>query len=67
MKNRIKDIALVVVGMFLGATLFGGVAYAATGVMAERSSNRVFVDGREVELESYLIDGSNYVKLRDVA
>ena len=66
MKSRFKDIALVVVGMFLGATLFGGVAYAASGVMAERSTNRVFIDGRETELEAYLIDGSNYVKLRDV-
>lgn len=50
----------------LGALFFGGgVAYAA-GVMAERSTNTVYVDGRRVELEAYLIDGSNYVKLRDV-
>ena len=67
MRNKIKNVALLVIGMFLGATLFGGAAYAATGVLAERSTNRVFVDGREVELEAYLIDGSNYVKLRDVA
>ena len=67
MRNKIKNVALLVIGMFLGATLFGGVAFAATGVMAERSTNRVFVDGREIILDAYLIDGNNYVKLRDVA
>ena len=51
MRNIIENVALLVIGMFLGATLFGGVAYAATGVLAERSTNRVFVDGREVEVD----------------
>ena len=51
MRNKIKNVALLVIGMFLGASLFGGVAYAATGVLAERSTNRVFVDGREVEVD----------------
>ena len=50
----------------LGAVMFGGgVAYAA-GVLAERSTNTVYVDGRRVELEAYSINDTNYVKLRDV-
>lgn len=50
----------------LGAVMFGGgVAYAA-GVIAERSTNTVYVDGRRVELEAYSINDTNYVKLRDV-
>ena len=53
-------------GILIGAAAFGGcVAYAA-GVLAERSSNTIYVDGREVRLEAYTINGSNYVRLRDV-
>ena len=66
MKSR-KILILFCTGIVLGTTLFGGVAAcAAAGVMAERSAQAVYVDGRCVELEAYLIDGSNYVKLRDV-
>lgn len=50
----------------LGAALFGGGAAYAAGVLAERSPCRVYVDGRQIELDAYLIDGSNYVKLRDL-
>lgn len=50
----------------LGAAVFGGgVAYAA-GVLAEKSPCVVYVDGKLTELDAYLIDGSNYVKLRDI-
>ena len=53
---------------FLTGLLVVGVtttAYAA-GIMAERSTHRVFVDGREVQMEAYRIKGNNYVKLRDM-
>ena len=40
-------------------------AYAA-GIMAERNANRIFVDGQEVQMEAYTINGHNYVKLRDI-
>ena len=53
-------------GVLVGAVLFGGsVAYAA-GVIAERSINTIYIDGKQVELEAYSINGSNYLKLRDV-
>ena len=55
-----------VAGMLAGAVLFGGSAAYAAGVMAEKSANTVYVDGQRVELDAYQINGSNYVKLRDV-
>ncbi|MBR1566728.1 MAG: hypothetical protein IJ649_08190 [Oscillospiraceae bacterium] len=53
-------------GILIGAAAFSGGAAYAVGVIAERSSNTIYVDGRRVELEAYMINGSNYVKLRDV-
>ena len=54
-------------GIMLGAALFGsGAAAYAAGAIAERGTNTIYVDGQEVRLETYNIDGSNYVKLRDV-
>ena len=53
---------------FLTGLLVVGVtttAYAA-GIMAERSTHRIYVDGREVQMEAYRIKGNNYVKLRDI-
>ena len=61
-----KITASFAAGILTGALLFGGAAAYAAGVMAERSSNRVFVDGREVQIEAYNIGGSNYCKLRDI-
>lgn len=53
---------------FLTCLLLAGItttAYAA-GIMAERSTHRVVVDGKEAQMEAYVINGSNYVKLRDI-
>ena len=53
---------------FFTCLLLAGVtttAYAA-GIMAERNANRIFVDGQEVQMEAYTINGNNYVKLRDI-
>lgn len=62
-----KRISSFIAGLLVGAMLFsGGAVYAASSVLAERSAQAVYVDGRRVELEAYLIDGANYVKLRDI-
>ena len=53
---------------FLTCLLLAGVtttAYAA-GIVAERSTHRIYVNGREVQMEAYVINGNNYVKLRDI-
>lgn len=56
-------------GVVAGAVLYGGLtatARAVSGVMAEGVTQQVCVDGRQVELFAYEIEGSNYVKLRDI-
>ena len=53
---------------FLTCLLVVGVtttAYAA-GIVAERSTNHIYVNGQEVHLTAYNINGNNYVMLRDV-
>lgn len=53
---------------FLICLLLAGItttAYAA-GIMAERSHHRIVVDGKEAQMEAYVINGSNYVRLRDI-
>ena len=53
-------------GFLCGAFLFGGATAYAAGIIAEPSSHRVFVDGKEVHIEGYGIEGHNYFKLRDI-
>ena len=68
MKNAGKTILTLFAGMILGAALFsGGVAHAAEiFYKAIPSTNIIYLDGQRVELAAFTIDGSNYVKLRDV-
>ena len=53
-------------GMLMGAALFGGGTAYAAGLMAEPSTQTFYVDGQQVYLQAYAIGGNNYVKLRDV-
>ena len=62
--SRRKEIALVASGVLLGATVAGPAASAA--LTAQQSSQKVYVDGQQVQIEAYSIGGSNYCKLRDV-
>ena len=61
-----KKSLYLIVGILIGATVFGGASAHAAGILAERSSHHIFVDGKEVQLEAYGIAGHNYVKLRDI-
>ena len=64
-----KNIPIFLAGLFCGAALFGGsVAYAA-GILATPTTDtdqRITLDGQEIELTGYLINGSNYFQLRDI-
>ncbi len=53
-------------GMVAGAVMFGGSVAYASGILANLSNSQVFVDGREVQLTAYNINGNNYVMLRDI-
>ena len=53
-------------GLVVGALVFGGTTVYAAGILAERSTNRIFVDGQEVQIESYAIHDNNFMQLRDI-
>lgn len=62
--SRRKNMALMLTGAALGASLVGGAA--AAGVIAEPTWQKIYVDGEQVNMTAYNIAGSNYVKLRDI-
>ena len=62
MNDRGKNVGLLLTGMALGATLCGGAA--AAGIIAVPTWQPIYVDGQQVEMEAYNINGANYVKLR---
>ena len=61
-----KRTGTFIAGVLCGALLFGGTYAYAAGSIAEPSTHRVFVDGKEAKIEAYLVDGNNYFKLRDI-
>ena len=61
-----KRIGSFIAGLLVGTMLFGGSVGYAAGVVAELSSHRFFVDGQEVKMTAYAINGNNYVMLRDI-
>ncbi len=67
MKHRGKNLAPVLAGILIGCILSDPVVHAAAeAIIACRSSHAVCVDGKKIELEAYVIEGNNYVRLRDV-
>ena len=64
--NRLKNTGLVLCGLVLGLSLSAPAAQAVESLKATLSTNRVLVDGQEVHLTAYNINGNNYVMLRDV-
>ena len=64
--NRLKNTGLVLCGLVLGLSLSAPAAQAVESLKATLSTNRVLVDGQEVRLTAYNINGSNYVRLRDI-
>ena len=67
MKSKIKNAALILSGVMIGASFSGPAANAAAEFFqAQRTPHPIYVDGQQVQLETYAINGSNYVKLRDI-
>ena len=67
MKNNLKSAVLLLAGVVVGTSLGGPAAHAAAEYFqAQRSNQPIYVDGKQVQLEAYGIDGHNYVKLRDI-
>lgn len=56
----------LVMGLLVSVvTLSGGISYAG-GITASRSTHKVKVDGENIALNGYYIDGHNYYMLADV-
>lgn len=53
-------------GLVAGAVLFGGGTALAASILAEPSTQSFFVDGKQVHIEAYAINGRNYIQLRDI-
>ncbi|MFG6372846.1 MAG: copper amine oxidase N-terminal domain-containing protein [Oscillospiraceae bacterium] len=67
MKSKVKSTALLLSGVMLGVGLAGPAANAAAEFFqAQRTPHLIYVDGKQVQLETYAINGHNYVKLRDI-
>lgn len=66
MMSRKKEMALIAAGMLTGALLVPTAHAAVRQLTATPSTQRFYVDGKQTQLEAYAINGSNYVKLRDV-
>lgn len=65
--SRRKEWGTLIVGVLVGLALAPTAAQAVNKILTATPSTQVFiVDGRQVELEAYAINGNNYVKLRDV-
>ena len=64
--NRLKNTGLVLCGLALGLSLSAPAAQALESLKATLSTNRILVDGQEVRLTAYNINGNNYVKLRNI-
>lgn len=62
--NRAKNTGLVLCGLVLGLSLSAPAAQAVESLKATLSTNRILVDGQEVRLTAYNINGNNYVMLR---
>ena len=65
--NRIKNAGLVLCGLALGLSLSAPAAQAVESLKATLSTNRILVDGKEIRLTAYNINGNNYVVRREVA
>ena len=65
--SRKKNILMASACIVLGMALAGPAAHAAEEILtAVRSTHQFYLDGEQIQLEAYLINGNNYVKLADV-
>lgn len=63
-----RTVLALMVGVLLGAALLPGTFAEAAEVFlsAYPSTHTFYLDGKQIQLEAYVINGNNYVKLADV-
>lgn len=54
------------IGLALGFALGSPAAQAVEGILAQRCTSPILLNGAPVEIEAYTINGHNYFKLRDI-
>ena len=64
--KRKQLIPAVLAGALAGAVLAGPASAGVAALTAAPSTQTFYVDGKQVDLEAYVIHGHNYVQLRDV-
>ena len=64
--KRKQLIPAVLVGALAGAALAGPASAGVAALTAAPSTQTFYVDGKQVDLEAYVIHGHNYVQLRDI-
>lgn len=64
--RRKQLIPAVLAGTLIGAALVGPASAEVAALTAAPSTQTFYVDGKQVDLEAYVINGHNYVQLRDV-
>jgi len=62
-----KKILYLFIGLALGFALSSPAAQAVEGILAQRCTSPILLNGAPVEIEAYTINGHNYFKLRDIA
>ena len=61
-----KKILYLFIGLALGFALGSPAAQAIEGILAQRCTSPILLNGVPVEIEAYTINGHNYFKLRDI-
>ena len=56
-----------VIGFILGAVIFGGSVAFAASIIAQPKTAAVIINGSEVDLKGYIIEGAHYFQLRDLS
>lgn len=65
--SRRKNALMIITGILIGFLLAGPAASAVeTFLQAYPSSHTFYLDGHPIQMEAYVINGNNYVKLRDI-
>ncbi len=65
--RKSKNVGLLAAGFLAGVLMGTPTAQAAVEYLqALPSQNTIYVDGQQVEMEAYIINGTNFVKLRDI-
>lgn len=66
-RSGMKPVLTLCIGIVIGTLLSGGGAQAVDAYLRATASNHTFyLNGQQIQMEAYVINGNNYVKLRDI-